>query len=331
MRKINYILSLAVALTMTVLPSCQQQKPTNTPTSGLARVMCDESFQNILDQEVEVFEYSYKDANIMPLYMSESAALDSLLHKKVDLIITSRDLTQEQREILKGQGRAYRSRKIAVDAVAIIVNKANDIDELSMNDLRDIFTGKSTKWGKVFPTKTLKNDDIQVVFDGNGSGIVHYVKNKFLGGKEFPIKVYAQKSTGDVFKAVQAHKNAIGFIGVSWITDDLKGNQEPIEQRVSKLNTNDPSDVTAIDFTDKIKVMAVRAENQIQGVKPYQAYLFDGSYPLFRTIYAIDASAGGTLDHGFYSFLTGVIGQKIILHTGVLPAAEPIRVVEAVK
>lgn len=331
MRKINYILSLAVALTMTVLPSCQQQKPTNTPTSGLARVMCDESFQNILDQEVEVFEYSYKDANIMPLYMSESAALDSLLHKKVDLIITSRDLTQEQREILKGQGRAYRSRKIAVDAVAIIVNKANDIDELSMNDLRDIFTGKSTKWGKVFPTKTLKNDDIQVVFDGNGSGIVHYVKNKFLGGKEFPIKVYAQKCTDDVFKAVQAHKNAIGFIGVSWITDDLKGNQEPIEQRVSKLNTNDPNDVTAIDFTDKIKVMAVRAENQIQGVKPYQAYLFDGSYPLFRTIYAIDASAGGTLDHGFYSFLTGVIGQKIILHTGVLPAAEPIRVVEAVK
>ena len=331
MRKINFILSLAAALAMVALPSCQQQKPTNTPTSGLAKVMCDESFQNILDQEVEVFEYSYKDANIMPLYMSESAALDSLLHQKVDLIITSRDLTPEQRDILKGQGRAYRSRKIAVDAVAIIVNKANDIDELSMNDLRDIFTGKSTKWGKVFPTKTLKNDDIQVVFDGNGSGIVHYVKNKFLGGKEFPIKVYAQKSTDDVFKAVQAHKNAIGFIGVSWITDDLKGNQEPIEQRVSKLNSNDPNDVTAIDFTDKIKVMKVRAENQIQGVKPYQAYLFDGSYPLFRTIYAIDASAGGTLDHGFYSFLTGVIGQKIILHTGVLPAAEPIRVVEAVK
>ncbi len=261
--------------------------------------------------------------------MSESAALDSLLHKKVDLIITSRDLTDKQREILKNQGRAYRSRKIAVDGVAIIVNKANDIDELSLDDLKDIFTGKVTKWGKVSPSKTLKNEDIKIVFDGNGSGILHYMKAKFAGGKDFTVQYYAQKSTDDVFKAVQSYKNAIGFIGVSWITADMKSNEQTLSKKIDDLNKD--NEVTAIDFTDKIKVMPVRGDDQVKGVKPYQAYLNDGSYPLFRVIWAIDAAAGGTLDHGFYSFLTGVIGQKIILHTGVLPAAEPVRVVEAVK
>ncbi len=318
----------ALASLLLMLTACHGGTTTNTSTSGMAKIACDESFRNILDQEIEVFEYSYPEANIMPTYMDEAAALDSLLHKQVDLIITSRDLTDEQRDILGKQGRAYRSRKIAVDAVAIIVNKENDIDELSMSDLRDIFAGKVVRWGEVFPTK-LKRDSIMLVFDSSGSGVMHYMKDKFLKGGSFGPNVFAQHSTDDVFRAVQAHKNAIGFLGVSWITADLKSNAITMEERVLDLKNN--NDVSVIDFTDRIKVMKVRDDDRPQGCKPYQAYINDGSYPLFRTIWAIDASAGGTLDHGFYSFLTGVIGQKIILQTGILPAAEPVRYVATVK
>lgn len=315
-------------LVVLLLTACNNNKPSNTSTSGIAKIACDESFRNILDQEVEVFEYSYPDASIMVDYTDEAAALDSLMHRNVDLIITSRDLTNDQRDILKKQGRAFRSRKIAVDAVAIIVNKENDIDELSMSDLRDIFSGKVARWGEVFPTR-LKRDSIKVVFDASGSGVTHYVKEKFLNGGSFGKNVYAQHSTDDVFRIVQSNKNAIGFIGVSWITADLKTNERTMEEKVLDLKNN--NEVSVIDFTDRIKVMAVRGDEQPQGVKPYQAYINDGSYPLFRTIWAIDASAGGTLDHGFFSFLTGVIGQKIILQTGILPAAEPVRYVETVK
>ena len=315
-------------LVVLLLTACNNNKPSNTSTSGIAKIACDESFRNILDQEVEVFEYSYPDASIMVDYIDEAAALDSLMHRNVDLIITSRDLTNDQRDILKKQGRAFRSRKIAVDAVAIIVNKENDIDELSMSDLLDIFSGKVTRWGEVFPTR-LKRDSIKVVFDTSGSGVTHYMKEKFLNGGSFGKNVYAQHSTDDVFRIVQSNKNAIGFIGVSWITADLKTNERTMEEKVLDLKNN--NEVSVIDFTDRIKVMAVRGDEQPQGVKPYQAYINDGSYPLFRTIWAIDASAGGTLDHGFFSFLTGVIGQKIILQTGILPAAEPVRYVETVK
>lgn len=318
-------MSVLLGFVLLATVSCEQRKATNTSTRGIAKINCDESFRNILDQEIEVFEYTYPEASIMPRYMDEAAALDSLLHRQCDLIITSRDLTDEQREILKKQGRAYRSRKIAVDAVAIIVNTQNDIDELSESDLRDIFSGKVSRWGEVFPTK-LKNDSIKVVFDDNGSGIMHYVKDKFLDGGKFAGNVFAQHSTEDVFKAVQAHKNTIGFVGVSWITADLKSNEMTIEQKVTDLQNK--NEVSAIDFTDRIKVMKIRPDDQPQGCKPYQAYINDGSYPLYRVIWAIDASAGGTLDHGFYSFLTGVIGQKIILQTGILPAAEPVRYVE---
>ncbi len=326
MKRITDIFLLAL-LALAVL-SCNQQKSTNSSTSGMAKILSDESFRNILDQEVEVFEYTYPNAHIMVRYTDESAALDSLMHRKADLIITSRDLTAEQRDILKKQGRAFRSRKIAVDAVAIIVNTENDIDELSIADLKDIFAGKVKRWGDVFPTK-LKKDSIQVVFDGSGSGIMHYVQDSLLSGSKFAPNVFAQKSTEDVFRAVETHKNAIGFVGVSWITADMKSNERTIEDKITELNSGD-SQASSIDFTNRIKVMSIRGSEQTSGVKPYQAYIFDGSYPLVRVIYAIDASASGTLDHGFYSYLTGVIGQKIILQTGIVPAAAPVRTVEVV-
>ena len=243
----------------------------------------------------------------------------------MDLIITSHDLTAEQKKLLKKAGRGYRTRMIAVDAIAIIVNKQNDIDELSMEDLRDIFTGKVKRWGEVFPTK-LKNDTIKVMFDGSGTGVVHYMKNKFLNGGNFGPNVYARQSSLDVFDAVEKYKNVIGFIGVSWITSDLKAAEKPIAEKYEELKNN--NEVSVIDFTDRIKVMPLRGDDKVQGVKPYQAHIYSGEYPLVREIWAIDASYNGMLDHGFFTFLTGVIGQKIILQTGILPAAEPVRYVE---
>ena len=326
MRRSEILLIVAgLMMACVLMTACGDRRPKSTSTRGIARIMCDESFQSVLEQEIAVFEYQYPEASIMPDYINEHDALDSLFNNKVDLIIISHDITQEQKKSLKKIGRGYRSRMIAVDAIAIIVNKANDIDELTLEDLSDIFTGKVKRWGEVSPTK-LKNDSIKVMFDGSGTGVVNYMKEKFLNGAKFGPNVYARKSSSDVFKAVEEYKNVIGFIGVSWITSDLKSAEKPIADKYEELKNS--NEVSVIDFTDRIKVMPVRGDDQIQGVKPYQAYIYSGEYPLVRTIWAIDASYNGTLDHGFYAFLTGVIGQKIILQTGILPAAEPVRYVE---
>ena len=324
--KNNQLLFLVTALVMgLVLSACGDQRPKSTSTRGIARIMCDESFQSVLEQEIAVFEYQYPEASIMPDYINEHDALDSLMRNKVDLIIISHDLTADQKKSLKKLGRGYRSRMIAVDAIAVIVNKQNDIPDLSMEDLRDIFSGKVKLWSEVYPTK-LKNDTIKVMFDGSGTGVVNYMKEKFLNGAKFGPQVYARGSSTDVFDAVEKYKNVIGFIGVSWITSDLKSLEKPISEKYDELKNN--NEVSVIDFTDRIKVVPMRKDDQIKAVKPYQAYIYNGEYPLVRSVWAIDASYNGTLDHGFFAFLTGVIGQKIILQTGVLPAAEPVRYVE---
>lgn len=326
MRKTLFTMAAAM-LAATVMVSCGKSKTTgveDTTTSGMASIVCDQSFQNILNQEIEVFEFTYTKASIIPFYQDEQSAIDSLLQMKTRLIVTAHELTQNQKDYLKSKNRPARTQRLAVDAIALIVNKDNDIDELSMQDLRDIFSGKVAKWGEITPTK-LKRDSIAVVFDASGSSIQRYMSDSLLNGKPFLKNVYAQGSTEAVFDLVQNRKNAIGIVGVSWITADMKGKSEPVEQRVERLNQND---TTAIDFeSSRFKVLKVRRDDELIGYKPYQVYIYDARYPLYRSIYVTCTGPVGGLAQGFYCFLTGFIGQKIIQNTGVLPAAIQPRVV----
>ena len=297
--------------------SCDRHKPTDSSTSGITTLICDATIKNVISQEVDVFEFTYPKASIMTWYTDEHSAIDSLVTMKSSLIITARQLTDKQKEYLKSQNRNVRTQQIAVDAIAIIVNPANNIDELSIGELREIMTGKAERWDDVFPSKLGK---IQVVFDHAGSSTVKYVTDSLLRGEKFTSEVYACENSEEVFREVEKRKNAIGVIGVSWITADLENSDtdnRTMQQKVADLQKNDTS---AIDFTSRIKVLKIRRDNCPTAYKPYQLYIYEGNYPLYRSIYVTTTAPNGSLAHGFYSFLTGFIGQKIILGTGVMPA-----------
>ena len=306
-----------VAASAMMMLSCDRHKPTDSSTSGITTLICDATIKNVISQEVDVFEFTYPKASIMTWYTDEHSAIDSLVTMKSSLIITARQLTDKQKEYLKSQNRNVRTQQIAVDAIAIIVNPANNIDELSIGELREIMTGKAERWDDVFPSKLGK---IQVVFDHAGSSTVKYVTDSLLRGEKFTSEVYACENSEEVFRAVEKRKNAIGVIGVSWITADLENadtDNRTMQQKVADLQKNDTS---AIDFTSRIKVLKIRRDNCPTAYKPYQLYIYEGNYPLYRSIYVTTTAPNGSLAHGFYSFLTGFIGQKIILGTGVMPA-----------
>lgn len=304
-------------LALLVISGCtkfKDQRNGNTSTSGLTTVVCDNSFENILQQEVEVYEYCYPKASVIPFYVSEAAALDSLLQLKSPLAVLTKELTTEQVKYLKGRKKTPRTKRIAVDAVALIINKENNCDILSKSEISEILSGKVTDWNELSPSKLGK---ILVVFDNEGSSTVAYMRDSLLHGQPFGKQVYAQGSNQAVFDAVRERPNAIGVIGVSWITSDLKHKKMSTEERVQASQS---SDTTALDFSDDIRVVKVRNDSSVHAFKPYQAYIFSGEYPLYRSIYMVCTSVPGTTAHGFYSFVTGVQGQKLIQMTGILPA-----------
>ncbi len=316
----SYVIAIISILIFT-LTACGP-KPKNTYSSGLATVICDESFENVLSQEIEMFEYHYPKANIIPYYMDERAAIDSLMELKTQLIIIPHELSKAHEAQLKLKNRRLYQQRLAVDAIAIIVNKNNPLDEITVNELGDVLTGETPNWGDIAPSKLKK---IQVTFDHNGSSIITYMEDSVTRGKKFGPEVYAQNSSREVLDIVSKNKSAMGIIGVSWITPDMRGRSKSAAEYSQELQKND---TTVLDFNDNIKVLKIRRDDCPIGYKPYQAYIFSGEYPLYRSIYVVSTAARGSLQNGFLTFITGFVGQKIIQNTGVLPAAIQPRMVQ---
>lgn len=312
------ILIAACAASALIMGSCGKYSDKSkgvTSTSGTTILACDESFENIMQQEIGVFEYIYPDVSVLPYYVNEKAAVDSLMGLHVPSAVLARDLTADERAYLEANKKKPKSKRIAVDAIALIVNPANTIEILSIKEIKEILSGEVTEWNQLEPSKLGK---ISVVFDHEGSSTVQYMKDSLLNGGKFGDNVYAQNSNPEVFEAVKKNKNAIGIIGVSWVSADMRNAETSSPESMAK--SLEVEDTVASTFDTSVKVLKVRRDDSIKAYQPYQAYIYDGSYPLFRSIYMITTGVGGTPSHGFFSFVTGFQGQKIIMKTGILPA-----------
>lgn len=300
---------------------------------GSATIFCDDGFRNILNEEIEVFEFSYPESSIIPFFVSEQDAIDTMMSDGTQAIIVTQELTKEQKDYIKSKfKRVVKTHCIAVDAVALITNKGNRVTSLSMKEIGDILNGRITRWSQLAGNDTTF---IKLVFDNAGSSTVSYMREKFLpeGSKisDNP-HAYAQKDNAQVFDVVQKDPDALGIISVSWLGDDLSlAKKVPVEQR-NKDYANQ-NDTIATNLTTEVNVIRVSNPTEANdfdpiGYKPYQVYINSGEYPLFRKVYMISTASNSTVLHSFYTFVTGFVGQKIISKTGILPYHMNPRVVE---
>lgn len=301
---------------------------------GAGTIYCDDGFKNVLEEEIEVFEYKYPGSSIIPKYVSEAEAIDALMGDSTQTIIVTHELSEDQKDLLKKEfKRVVKSKPIAVDAVALIVNKDNPVKEITMEEIGKILNGEVTRWSQLVSPDTTA---INIVFDNQGSSTVAYMRDKFLGGKKITdnpnLRLYAEQNNSQVFDVVRKDKSAIGIISVSWLGDTLQNARHaPVEERIQ--NYSNTEQVVAEELTDEVTVLGVinpTPENDmsLQAYKPYQAYIATGEYPLFRTVYMITTASSSTLMKSFYDFVTGDIGQMIFAKTGILPYRMNRRVVE---
>ena len=316
-------LAFGIALAVSLTGCLKYEKKANSSTSGTMTMVCDDTFRNIMEQEIDVFEYQYPDAHILARYATQGEALDSLLSLNTRTVVIARDLTKKERDYLKGKRRNVKSSKIAVDAVALIVNKDNPCSMLTTKEVGDILSGESTQWNDLEPSELGK---IAVVFDDKSSSLVQFMRDSLLNGGNLGSNVYAQGSIPAVVEMVSKNKNAIGVLGVTWITSDMKTAELTADELAQSVLSDEP--IQGATLSQDVKVLKLRRPDEVTAYKPYQQNIFDGTYPLYRPIYMITTGVSGSLASGFYTFVTGDIGQKIIMKTGIMPARTRIQVVQ---
>jgi phosphate transport system substrate-binding protein len=285
------------------------KQTTDTPTSGKIKVGVDDSYRLLVEAETYAFEAMYKYTTIDTIFRTEADVINDFMNDSVPLIIVNRKLSEKQVAYLKERQYIPKTTKIAIDAVALIVNNENPDTSLFFQTVKEIFQGKITTWNQVDKKSKLK--ELKVVFDNFKSGNPRYFKEKFEIDS-FPSTCFAAKNNQDVIDYVEKNKNAIGVISVNWISD--------------------PADTVSHNFLKRFKVVGIALEGDndpgTKFYRPFQGYIAEGSYPFTREVYCINRQPYTGLAHGFSSFIAGEKGQFIVLHSGLVPAAMPVRLVE---
>ena len=275
------------------------------------KFVSDESFYPILDEELFYFNSQRLDT-IGVDYMNEQDAVKRLMKLDTWLAFTTRQFTPKELKSLQARHYLPRAIPIAYDGLAIIINNENTDSCITVRDFKRILRGEVTQWADLYPKSRLGT--IDVVFDNPLSSTVRWCVDSLLDGKEFTNpNIGAVKTSAAVIDYVERHKNSLGIIGSNWL--------------------NDKRDTTNVTFKKNIRVMGVSrldSATRANSWQPYQYYLYNGNYPLIRTIYALLNDTRSGVPSAFAHFCQLPKGQLIILRSGLLPRTANMNVREII-
>lgn len=174
----------------------------------------------------------------------------ALINGTVDLAQSSRPMKDKEKEdVVSKRGSAVVETPMALDSLAVFVNEANSVRELTVAQVKAIYRGEITNWSQV------GGSDAHIVMYGreNSSGTYDYFREHVLDKEDFSPRVQTLQGTAAVVNAVGKDPNAIGYGGIAY-------------------------DTTTIP-------LALKKDDASPAVAPSEATVADGSYVLSRYLY----------------------------------------------
>jgi len=268
----------------------QNDSEKETILKGSLEITVDETVKPIVEDQIAVFEGTYYDAKISIKPKSEAELINDLLNQKTKVVITTRDLTQEEKDKFVKLKINPRVTPFATDAIAFISNKSNNDTLIALKTVIDFMKG--------IPNSKIKG----LVFDNPNSSTVRYMKN-LAKVNDIPAHgVFSFKTNDEVIKFVSENDGMIGVVGVNWLS-----------QPSAKMQ----------NVVHSINVLSVKGLNSDKYYSPTQNDIAELKYPLARDLFIINCQGYTGLGMGFASFISGDIGQRIVLKSGLMPVRTP--------
>jgi len=141
------------------------------------------------------------------------------------------EVGMSSRNLMKGESDLI-SIPIIYDAIAVIVHRENPLGDLTLDQIRKIFSGEFTRWSEMGG----KDKIITLVTREEGSGTREAFQTLIMGKKEISLGALVQDSNGAIRQVVSDDRNAIGYISLGLVNDRVKAVKiEGIEPSVENI------------------------------------------------------------------------------------------------
>jgi phosphate transport system substrate-binding protein len=239
----------------------------------------------------EVYMQKHADVKVQVTGGGSGTGFAALQNQQTDLANASRPIKPKEIEgCYKAFGKRPAEYKVALDGLSVYVNESNPIKQLSLEQLKGIFTGKIRNW------KQVDGPDLPITLYSreNSSGTYEFFKEHVLQGQDFASSAQAMPGTAALLQAVAKDPKGIGYGGAA--------------------------------YGQGAKALLVSKETGGVGIEPGEENIMNHKYPIWRYLYIYVNPA---LDKGevkqFLTWIRGSEGQALVKDIGYFPLPENLR------
>lgn len=239
----------------------------------------------------EVYMQQFPATRIQVTGGGTGVGFAALQNKTTDLCNASRKIRAKEIEAcVKAFGKRPTEYKVALDGLSVYVHASNPVEQLSLEQLEAIFTGKIRNWKQVGG----KDEAIMVYSRENSSGTYEFFKEHVLKGRDFTASAQTLQGTAQVLQAVAAEPKAIGYGGAA--------------------------------YGAGAKHLKVSKETGGEAIEPTEETVVGGTYPIWRYLFIYVNPA---LDKGelaaYLNWIRSDAGQQVVKDVGYYPLPRPLR------
>jgi len=208
----------------------------------------------------------------------------ALINGTTDICQASRPMKDDEKRKLRDRYQTMGTEiPVAKDGLSIYVHESNPVKDLSIAQLRQIYTGQVTSW------KALGGADAPIILYGreNNSGTYVYFKDNVLLGADYSARVQTLPGTAAVVNAVGRDPNGIGYGGAA--------------------------------YARGVRECAVKKDAGSPAITPNAATVQDGSYPITRLLYFYTRTKPAGPVKQFVDWVLSAEGQKLASQVGYFP------------
>lgn len=215
----------------------------------------------------------------------------ALQNNTTDIADASRPIKAAERAAcIKEFGKNPREYKVALDGLSVYVSASNPLNELSVDQLKDIFTGKAKNW------KDLGGSDspVTVYSRENSSGTYEFFKEHILKGQDFVSTAQTMPGTAALLQAVEKDAKGIGYGGAA--------------------------------YGHGAKALKIKKTADSPGIEPTEQNVVSGKYPIWRYLYNYlnpDKDKGEIA--AYLNWIRSDAGQAVVKEVGYYPLPENLR------
>jgi len=300
MKRSSYLLNgvFLLILASILLVGC---KKTEKVEKSIVSVKGSDTMVNLSQKWAESYMKKNATASIQVTGGGSGTGIAALLNGTMDIANASRELKQKEYDKAKELGIYPQEFKVALDGIAIIVNVDNPINELTVDQLRDLFIGKTQNWKEIGG----KDSPITLYGRENSSGTYEFFKDKVLGKDErgktrdFATTTQVLQGTAALGEAVARDTKGVGYGGVGYFA-----------------------------ARNDVKILRVKANKEAKGISPAEAgkvnyeAIWSGDYSISRYLYCYTNASPPKKIQDFIDFIISKEGQDLVREMEYIPLPE---------